>query len=148
MNINPISFKGVTRIVGKRALASAERISDIIRHNEKGNTQAEEKIAKRFNSEQTSQATAISFNQGRTAYVVTGDEYMQLKKLYDDMAMQVEVASDAYGYGSEMTKLVIDSEMERYLDLAKMIVLDREGSSLMVKYDDTSNNIISLDYTL
>ena len=149
MNINPISFKGITKIIGTRPLASADRISDIIKHNEKGETKTEQKIARYFSSKETQgSATSVTFNNGKTAYVVTGSEYEQLKDLYDDMAYNVSVASAIYGKGSDMVKLVTESEMDRYIDLAKSIVVNQEDATFRVGYDDLTNNINSLDLIL
>lgn len=149
MNVTSINFKGITKIIGNRPIASADRISDIIRHSEKSETKAERILAMRYPSEETQDlAISLSFNQGKTAYVVTGKEYKQLSELYDDVASNIEIAINHYGHGSEMVKLVLESEMNRYADLSKMIVMNQEDSTLRVDYDDSSNKITSLDLIL
>lgn len=146
MNISPISFKGVTKIVGFRPQACADRICDLINHNEQGENRAEQKITKYFNSRNTdNKATNISFNKGACSYVVTGEHYDALSELYDDMAQQVEIASQTYGCGSEMVKLVIESELDRYNDLAKLVVLNNVQGTLRVGLNDTTNHINSVD---
>ena len=99
-----------------------------------------------FNALKTqNQATSITFNNGKTAYVVTGDEYKQIESLYDDMASSVDIASNTYGKGNPMVKLVMESEMDRFTDLAKMIVVRQEDSTFEVSYDDLTNRITSID---
>ena len=149
MNINPISFKGVTKITGNRPLASANRISDIINHNENCKTETEKKIAKRFSCKETRcEATSITFNQGKSAYVVTGKECQQLKELSNYMDSYVETASKVYGKGSDMAKIIAECEMDRFYDLAKIIVIDQEDATLDINYDDSTNKINSLNLIL
>ncbi|MBR3605692.1 MAG: hypothetical protein IKL52_06665 [Candidatus Gastranaerophilales bacterium] len=146
MNISPISFKGVTKIVGFRPQACADRICDLINHQEKGENRAEQKIVKYFNSRKTdNQATSISFNKGASAYVVTGEHYDDLKGLYEDMAEQVKIARDIYGQGSDMVKLVQEAELDRYNDLAKLVVLEEIEGTLRVGMNDTTNHINAVD---
>lgn len=146
MNISPISFKGVTKIVGFRTQACADRICDLINHQERGENRAEQKIAKFFNSRKTeNKATSLTFNQGKSSYVVTGEHYDDLKDLYEDMAQQVKIAREVYGEGSDMVKLVQESEMDRYMDLAKLVILDDVDGVLRVGMSDKTNHINAVD---
>jgi len=146
MNINPVSFKGITRIRGNNPMASADRISDVIK-NDDAQTSAESAIGKYINlDEAQNQATVVTFDKYKTAYVVTGEECKQLKELYDDMAFHVENAAKIHGRGSDFAKRVQESELDRYIDLSKMIVMGNEDATLFVNYDHLTNNIATIDY--
>lgn len=149
MRIVPISFKGVTKIVGQRPQACADRVVNIVCHPDEARNDVEKELASRFPSSETQNlANSVSFDAGKTVYLVTGEDYKKIKKLYDDMAKHVADATDIHGMGSQMVSLVKDSELDRFNDLAKMAVLNNEDATLNLSYDDLSNKITKVDVIL
>lgn len=149
MNINPISFQGITKITGNNPFLSANKITRNIRTNNNGNTQAENKIAKQFDVKETKGlATSVTLDYGKNAYVLTGEEYEQFTALQNDFLQRSLLALDKYGKGSFKAKILIESEQDRYMDLAKMLILDRQDSTLNTEYDILTDTITSLDVTM
>lgn len=147
MNISPISFKGATQVLGFKTQACADRICEIINNGEKGYNRAEQKIARYFEVRKTdNHATSVSFNQGKSVYVVTGEQYDDLLSLKEDIEDQVEIAKSTYGEDSEMVKLVREKELSRYDELAKLVVLDAVEGVIRTDYNDSTNHISSVDF--
>ena len=150
MKTNPISFGRTVKITGNNALRGAIRCVQLVNGKCEA-TQKEEKTLERlqkifYDSNKGEKLHVISFNNGKTAYILSGEEYDNHSSLIADKHQQIKDAISIYGEDSAMVSLVADAEEDRYTDLAKMLVDETHDCTLRIDYDKTTKRINSLDF--
>ena len=150
MNISPVSFGRTVKIVGNSPLNSAVRSIQLV--NGTGTPTANEqksyeKLQRTFyDSGKGEMLQAISFDNNKTAYVLSGKEYQQLFSLMCEKHQQIFDAISIYGENSPMVQLVAEAEEDRYIDLAKTLVADTEDATLKIDFNKDTYKIKSVQY--
>jgi hypothetical protein len=123
MNVKPINFTGIFKILGNNPKEAARKIAQ---SNEEG-------------------AHYCSFDNNKTAYVVTGDEYKKVQAYYIDMAKRIDGTAQEHNHSKYAVEVATEIEYGRYLDLSKMLIIDREDCTINTIYDELDDEIIALD---
>ncbi|MBQ4646296.1 MAG: hypothetical protein IJB79_03000 [Candidatus Gastranaerophilales bacterium] len=124
MNINPISFGRTLKTTAPANVVS--RAVDLINCPESATLNeayAQQRLQKAFyDTTMTGEAKSVSFNNGKTSFIVSGKESEELSKLRIDMVHRIAIAQDTYGEDSQIVDLVAQCEEDRFVDLAKDVV--------------------------
>ena len=125
MNINPISFGKVIRVVGNEPKKAAKEIRKFINNDANG------------------VALSVSFSNDCT-YIATGKDAEKLYELRKDKTHAINAAKEAYGKNSSMVELVKTAENDRYNDLAKCILSEADVVSIDTTYDNEDGQLKSI----
>lgn len=138
MNVNPISFQASYRIKGEYANMAADKITDMIRCPsiaKNSNEPAESYFLTALHTDPLGEcANSMTFSNKDEAFVFTGKEYLQVRKLYDDMAKSISCAR-RNGASQEYIQILLDSEFDRFRDLSRMILDNEDTKTVHVGYD-------------
>lgn len=122
MNINPISFGKIIKITGNNPIAAAKKIAS-----------------------KSDEATPVTFDSNKSAYIATGDDYKVIDIYCKDMIKRIETAAEEHSACSNITQIVTDIEFDRFLDLSKMHIMDNQDLTVDTVYDENKNEIVSFN---
>ena len=135
MNVNQISFG---RVVKTNAQPKAvEKVVELLNDNGKQNrknTQIKNDLLEVFDDVTIKgKARSVSFDNGKTSYILTGNESKELALLEDEKNFAIKNAEKRLGKTSNATQIIKEAEQDRFVDLAKFIVAGKPDAILSVE---------------
>ena len=147
MNVNPISFGSVYKVVGNYPSSSGFRMFGLM--NDQVPADNNEKIVKtqlrNVLGNVDSDTLRIFRNHKKDVFLLTGQDKVDLEKLIADKQQRQKLAFQNYMGDQFMINAINEAEEDRFRDLSQLITYCRQDGVLNVDYDMKNGTIRTLN---